>query len=110
MTPARFRKLVLALEGVTEVPHMNRTAYRTKRKIFATIGDNRRVHLIVEPEDRREALIESFPKVFFSLGGWSKLGYVAVEISKVDEALFTELVTEAYEGALPKKSARRAKR
>ena len=38
MTPGAFRKLVLALDGVEERPHMDRTAFRTKRKIFATLG------------------------------------------------------------------------
>ena len=39
MTAARFRKLLLALEGVTERPHMDRAAFRTKRKIHARGGD-----------------------------------------------------------------------
>ena len=101
MTPARFRKIVLSLEGVEAAPHMDRTAFRTKRKIFATIGDDRRVNLVVEPLERREALLESFPEVFFSLGGWTRLGYVAVDLSKVDEDLLRELVTDAWRAALP---------
>ena len=71
MTPARFRTLALALEGVAEVPHMDRAAFRTKRKIFATLGRDRRVNLVVEPAERRDALLTSFPETFFSLGGWS---------------------------------------
>ncbi len=59
MTPARFRKLALAFEGVTEVPHFDRRAFRTARKIFATLGADGRVNLVVEPVDRREALLES---------------------------------------------------
>jgi hypothetical protein len=109
MTPARFRKLALALDGVVERPHMDRAAFRTSRKIFATLGADRRVNMIVDPADRREALIESFPDTFFSLGGWTRLGYIAIDLAKVDETLLRELLTDAWRGAL-KRTARRARR
>ena len=101
MTPAQFRKLALSLEGVEAVPHMERIAFRTKRKIFATIGDDYRVNLMVEPAERREALFETFPEAFFSLGGWTRLGYIAVDIAKADPDIFRELLNDAYQAALP---------
>ena len=109
MTPARFRKLVLALEGVLERPHMGRTAFRTKRKIFATLGDDERVNLIVEPMEKRESLLESFPDTIHSLGGWTRLGYVAMDLAALDDGLIEELVTDAWRDAQPrpKKAARR---
>jgi hypothetical protein len=110
MTPAQFRKLVLSLEGVEAVPHMGRTAFRTKRKIFATIGDDKRVNIVVEPPERRDALLDSFPDAFFSLGGWTRLGYIAVDIARADEDIFRELVQEAYQAALPVSKPKRARR
>ena len=35
--PDRARDLALALRFATEAPHMHRTAFRTPRKIFATL-------------------------------------------------------------------------
>jgi len=110
MTPARFKKLVLALEGVDAVPHMERTAFRTKRKIFATLGGDTRVNLMIHPPERRDALLESFPEAFFSLGGWTRLGYVAVDLATVDEDIFRELLTDAYQAALPASKKRAPKR
>lgn len=107
MTPARFRKLVLSLEGVEERPHMDRAAFRTKRKIFATLGTDKRVNMIVQPADRRDALIEAFPETFFSLGGWSRLGYIAVDLARVDEGLLHELLTDAWRDALPVAKAKK---
>lgn len=109
MTPARFRKLALSLEGVLEVPHMERAAFRTKRKIFATLGSDKRVNLKIEPIDRREGLMEAFPDVFHSLGGWTRLGYVAVELARVDDELLRELVVDAWRDAqpVPKKRPKR---
>lgn len=101
MTRAAFKKLVLSLDGVEERPHMDRTAFRTKRKIFATLGRDARVNLMVHPEERREALLASFPESFFSLGGWTRLGYVAVDLASVDEHLLRELVQDAWRDAQP---------
>ena len=109
MTPARFRKLALALEGVEERPHFDRAAFRTKRKTFATLGSDKRVNLMIEPIDRREGLMEAFPDVFHSLGGWTRLGYVAVDLARVDDELLRELVIDAWQNAqpVPKKKRKR---
>jgi hypothetical protein len=109
MTPARFRKLALSLEGVSEVPHMNRAAFRTKRKIIATLGKDKRVNMMVQPGDRRDSLIEAFPDTFFSLGGWSRLGYLAVDLASVEEGLLRELLDDAWRDALPVAKAPRKK-
>jgi hypothetical protein len=110
MTPARFRKLALSLEGVTEVPHMERAAFRTKRKIFATLGADKRVNMMVQPGDRRESLMEAFPDTFFSLGGWSRLGYVGVDLASIDEGLMRELLEDAWRDALPKVAKKKKRR
>lgn len=101
MSPARFRKLVLSLEGVTARPHMDRTAFGTKRRIFATLGEDGRVNMMVQPAERRDGLIASFPETFFSLGGWSRLGYVAIDLASVDDELLRELLGDAWQEALP---------
>jgi len=107
---ARFRKFALSLDGVAEVPHMDRTAFRTKRKIFATLGGDDRVNLMIHPAEKRESLMESFPDAFFSLGGWTRLGYVAVDLRTVDEGLLRDLVTTAWEEAQPVKKAKKRRR
>lgn len=109
MTPARFRKIALGLEGVTEVPHMDRAAFRTTRKIFATLGRDGRVNVKVEPADRREALFEAFPGVVVSLGGWTRLGWVGVELAEVEEGLLRELLEDAWKEAQPAPKKRRTR-
>ena len=89
---------------------MDRAAFRTKRKIFATLGADRRVNMMIQPEDRRTALLEAFPETFFSLGGWSRLGYLAVDLGRVDAGLLRELLEDAWRDALPvAKKAKTAK-
>src|SRR5262249_37074431 len=106
MTAAKLRKLMLSFPGVAEVPHVDRRAVRTQRKIFATMGADESVNLSIQPEEARNGLMESFPKAFLSLGGWTRLGYVRVELEHVDDELLREVVTEAYRAALPKRASR----
>jgi hypothetical protein len=106
MTPARFRKFALSLEGTEERPHFDRVAFRTKRKTFCTLGGGT-VNVMIEPADKREGLMESFPDVFRSLGGWTRLGYVEVVLARVDDGLLCELVSEAYTSALPIKKTKK---
>ncbi len=39
VTPARARKLALSLDNASEAPHFDRAAFRTPRKIFATLAN-----------------------------------------------------------------------
>lgn len=53
VTKAKVRKLALALEGASEVVHVGRPAFRTKRKIFATLPPNEEaVNLMFDPPRR----------------------------------------------------------
>jgi hypothetical protein len=109
MTVAKLRKLLLSLPGVAEVPHMDRRAFRTQRKIFATLGADERLNLKIEPEEARAGLMESFPRVFHSLGGWTRLGFVAVDFARAEEELLRQLITEAYTAALPRRPPSRSR-
>jgi hypothetical protein len=59
---ADVRKLALALDGVSEVDHWGRPAYRTAKRIFAVMRpDGLFLHL---PEERKQFLFEAAPEVF----------------------------------------------
>ncbi len=50
-TQADVRKIVLALDGVSEVDHFGRSSYRTAKRIFAVMRpDGLFVHL---PDERK---------------------------------------------------------
>jgi hypothetical protein len=98
---------MLSLDGVEERPHFDRQAFRTKRKTFATL-DAKTVNILIEPADKRDGLMESFPGTFLSLGNWTKaFGHVGVVLKTVDEELLRELVQESYREALPVKKAKK---
>src|ERR1700690_2243511 len=97
-TPADVRKIAMALEGVTEIVHFARPAWRTKKRIFAVMRpDGLYVDL---PDERKEFLFEADPKVFVKYM-WGKRANVIVQIAKIGKRELEALITEAWEKNRP---------
>ncbi|HEX3945932.1 MAG TPA: MmcQ/YjbR family DNA-binding protein [Rhizomicrobium sp.] len=97
-TTADIRKLALSFEGVKEVDHWNRPAFRTARRIFAVIRpDGLWLYL---PEERKEFLFEADPAAFVKYM-WGKRPELIVQPERVSNRELTALLREAYEAALP---------
>jgi hypothetical protein len=97
VTTARFKKLAMALAGATEVPHMERLAYRTTRKIFATLAPGGRSANLLLDASLQEAAVEARPDAFSPVpGGWGRMGYTTVDLEVVSEADLIRVLTEAH--------------
>jgi hypothetical protein len=109
VTSAKARKLALALPGASEVPHFERAAFRTTRRMFATLGpDGTTVNFMFDLEQQEfwcenEAAFAPVP------GGWGKMGCTTCVLSKVDEATFKSALNAAHARAMvpPKKKPRK---
>jgi hypothetical protein len=105
VSAARFRTIALSLEGALEVPHMDRAAFRTKRRIFATLPpDGGSANLLLDL-DLQEALCDALPKAFSPVpGGWGRMGYTTVNLRAVSEADLISALGEAHAlASAPKK-------
>ncbi|HEX4860537.1 MAG TPA: MmcQ/YjbR family DNA-binding protein [Rhizomicrobium sp.] len=105
---ADIAKLALALDGVSEVDHFGRPAFRTAKRIFAVIrSDGLFLHL---PEERKEFLFEAEPETFVKYM-WGKRANVIVQPERVSKKELAALIREAWEFNLPppKKAKRKAK-
>ena len=113
VTKARVRKLALALEGASEVVHVDRPAFRTTRKIFATVPpDSPSVNLMFDVATQ-EFFCEQAPEIFSVMsGGWGRMGVTMCDLKAADEATFLSGLKAAHALALPKpkKSQVRPKR
>lgn len=97
-SPADIRKAALALEGVREVDHWNRPAFRTKKRIFAVIRpDGLYLHL---PDERKQFLFEADPETFVKYM-WGKTANVIVNLRKIGKTELAALIREAYDNATP---------
>jgi hypothetical protein len=103
VSKAKIRKLALALEGASEVVHVDRPAFRTKRKIFATLPpDEEAVNLMFDPRTQ-EFFCEQAPGVITPLaGGWGRMGMSRCDLKLVDEATAHSALKVAHALALPK--------
>ena len=97
-TSADVRKLALALDGVNEVDHWGRPAYRTKKRIFAVMRpDGLYLHLT---EERKQFLFEAAPDVFVKFM-WGKTANVIAQIAKISKSELQALIREAWQHATP---------
>jgi hypothetical protein len=97
-TVAYVRKTALALDGVREIDHWGRPAYRTAMRIFAVMRpDGLYLHL---PEERKQFLFEAAPDVFVKFM-WGKTANVIVQIAKLSSKELEALIREAWQHATP---------
>jgi len=96
--PADVRKLALSLEGVTEIDHFARPAYRTAKRIFAVMRPDG-LYLNLDDE-RKEFLFEADPEVFVKYM-WGKRSNVIVQIGKIGRRELEALIREAWEKNRP---------
>jgi hypothetical protein len=106
-TSADVRKLALAFDGVSEIDHWGRPAYRTKKRIFAVMRpDGLYLHLT---QERKQFLFEAAPEVFVRFM-WGKTANVIVQIARVSKSELQALIREAWQHAMPPVKAAKKKR
>jgi len=106
-TPADVRKIALALDGVSEIDHFARPAWRTKKRIFAVMRPDG-LYLNLDDE-RKEFLFEADPKVFVKYM-WGKRSNVIVQIGKIGKTELEALIKEAWEKNRPPPKTAAARR
>jgi len=111
VSKARARKLFLQFEDVSEAPHFDRMAFRTPRRIFATLGgDGRDVNFLFDPLEQA-SFCEIAPEALAPVpGGWGRMGWTRCDLKKVDEAIFLAASEAAHARAAQARKSGRAKR
>jgi hypothetical protein len=108
VTKARVRKLALALEGVAEVLHVDRPAFRTTRKIFATLPPDQSAVNLMFDVATQEFFCEQAPDVMTPHpSGWGRNGVTVCDLKQADEALVHSALKAAHALAAPRSKAKR---
>lgn len=102
VTAARARKLALSLPAAAEVAHFDRAAFRTPRKIFATLaGDGSDLNLMFDLATQ-EFFCEQAPDALAPHpSGWGKQGATRVDLKRVDEDTLFSAMKAAHALAAP---------
>lgn len=111
VTKAKVRKLALALEGALEVVHVDRPAFRTKRKIFATLPPGENAVNLMFDSPTQEFFCEQAPGVIEPLpGGWGRMGICRCDLNAADEPMVHSALKAAHALAAPKSQKAKKRR
>jgi hypothetical protein len=97
VTPARARKLALSLENASAAPHFDRTAFRTPRKIFATLANSGADLNFMFDHATQEFFCEQAPNAIAPVpGGWGRMGATRCDLKRIDETTFLSALKAAH--------------
>jgi hypothetical protein len=101
------RRFALSLPETTEEPHFDKSSFRVRGKVLATVPpDERHVHVHVDPAERA-ALLEAQPDTYEAVGRGVKPSpdWVRVNLDRAQAREVKELLQEAWLLKAPKRVA-----
>jgi hypothetical protein len=106
-TAKDFRRVAMSLEGTTEAPHFDRTAFKVKR-IYATLAaDGKTANFMFAP-DEQALKCELAPEAFSVIpNAWGARGATTAKLSAMSIAELRDALTIAWRPALPAKPTRK---
>jgi hypothetical protein len=113
VTPKRARELALSLENASEAPHFDRVAFRTPRRIFATLARSGVDLNFMFDHALQKQFCAAAPAAISPVpGGWGRMGATRCDLTKIDAKTFIAALEAAHARAnAPRpKAAKRAKR
>ena len=101
-----FRELALAFEDVEELPHFEKTSFRVRKKIFATLHIEKAQAVVKLSDIDQSVFAEYHPDVIYPVkGAWGKKGWTMVELGTVPTDMCKDILNTAYCQVAPKKLA-----
>ena len=103
-TAADVRKLAMSLEGTTEHPHFERTAFKVRR-IYATLAaDGKSLNLNLTPEEQEFKTMLA-AEVFTPIPNkWGTSGWTTVDLRAIGKAELKAALEMAWEHGRAKKA------
>jgi hypothetical protein len=104
-----LRRIALSLEGTSEAPHFDRTAFKVTR-IYATLAADRlTVNLKLTP-DEQELKCLTAPDAFAPVpNAWGTQGWTTAKLSALSAAELRSAVETAWRHAVPRRRPRRSR-
>ncbi len=103
MTSDEARHLALSLPEAAEAPHFEKSSFRVRGKIFATLTEDRRhLHVFVDEGETRAAVAED-PSTYEELWWGKRLSGVRIHLAGAAPERVAELLEEAWRRKAPKK-------
>jgi hypothetical protein len=105
-TAKDLRRIALSLDGTTEAPHFDRTAFKVRRIYVTLAADGRSANLMLTP-DEQALKCEAAPEAFSRIpNAWGARGATALELKAVTVDELRDALTMAWRHAIAKKPSR----
>ncbi|MCB0658402.1 MAG: MmcQ/YjbR family DNA-binding protein [Saprospiraceae bacterium] len=101
MTTEGFINMVRAFPGTSQKPHFDRQAFRTSRRIYATLHIRSvSINVKLTPE-LQSVYVAINPEMIYPVPNkWGLQGWTSISLADTPEELIREMVRQAYEEAL----------
>jgi|SRR5215204_2513316 len=99
-----FRDLALSFEGTEELPHFEKTSFRIRNKIFATLSA-KEAKAVLKLSLIDQSVFCAFDRtvIYPVPGGWGKKGYTCFELKKIRKQMLFDALHSAWLELAPQK-------
>lgn len=109
-TAKDLRRLALALEGTTQAPHFDRTAFRVARIYVTLAADGRTANFMFTPEEQEFKCMLA-PEAFIPVpNAWGRRGATTATLAKLSMAELKSALATAWAHAVKKPAKRQTRR
>ena len=103
VTIKTFRDLAISFEGAHEEPHFEKTSFRVKKKIFATLDEKNKRACLKLSEIEQDIFSTIDKKIIYPVPNkWGKQGWTFVELPSVQKDILKDALLSAYNSILKK--------
>ncbi len=102
----KLRKLALSFPEASEEPHFEKSSFRVKKKIFATIDSKSKIACLkLSPGDQDIFSRFDNTAIYAVPNKWGQQGWTYIHLDKIKSEIFNDVLLAAYCEVAPKKLA-----
>ncbi len=94
-----LKEHLLSLNGCSAAPHFEKTAYRTKKRIFASLDEDRNI-LCVKLSQVQQSVFLGLAGIEKAPNKWGDQGWTNIHICEAGMEIIQEMCALAYADAL----------
>lgn len=104
----KFQELALSFPQAEEQPHFQKTSFRVKKKIFATLTESEAIASIKLSEIDQSAFCSHHTELMYPVPNkWGKKGWTFINLEKIEEEMLLDALTNAYCETAPKELSKK---
>ena len=92
-----FRNIALSFPDVTELPHFEKTSFRVKKKIFATLSADKNIGCIRLSHVDQSVFCAFDKTIIYPVPNkWGQQGWTLIDLKKIRKNMLADALSLAY--------------